>query len=268
MCNPRRVKITSTRDVCERWRREVASSVELSANVRGEVQLRQPLGSLGEPVRGALRLALTEGVEGWTPIDGGFRHEVAGGHLDYLIDEGALLIVATSEGTVREEATVCETLEGEVRAQLSAEGEGRYYDDRWGGHTPERAQDQAKAQAEEKLDQQVRAEIEKAKEVGANAVAAGVEEAAREKARRGLADKEIAERQRLEAEARKDLEAVGMRCNLAFNHLMSDAMLSVIREFTRQHGGEILRCEDGPGSLELELELPSGTGAALLWGQQ
>src|SRR5262249_57039713 len=52
MCNPRRVRITATRELAEAWQREVTRSVQLRGRVVGEARARQALGdALSTPVR-------------------------------------------------------------------------------------------------------------------------------------------------------------------------------------------------------------------------
>jgi hypothetical protein len=101
MCNPRRVTTTLTRDLAEAWRREVSRTVELRSQVAGEARIRQPLeASIGTPALRALQVALAAEGSGWTPVEEGFRRDVEGGYVVYLIDERALEIVAVLEDEV------------------------------------------------------------------------------------------------------------------------------------------------------------------------
>ena len=84
MCNPRRVKVTATRDINERWEIEVQRCVEMSEFVRGEARITQSLqGSLGEPILLAIQRALEEGVAGWEEDGDVYRHDVEGGYVSY-----------------------------------------------------------------------------------------------------------------------------------------------------------------------------------------
>jgi hypothetical protein len=62
MCNPRRVEVTATRAIAQAWEREVRRSASRTAEVRGEVRIRQPLDA-----------SASAGVPGWTPLGDGYR---------------------------------------------------------------------------------------------------------------------------------------------------------------------------------------------------
>src|SRR5438105_3473827 len=115
MCNPRRVTTTLTRDLAEAWQREVSRTVELRTRVTGEARIRQPLEtSIGAPALRALQLALAAGDSGWRPVDEGYRFDVEGGYVVYLIDQRALEIVAVLEDEVEAQGKASEVLSGQV----------------------------------------------------------------------------------------------------------------------------------------------------------
>ncbi len=253
MCNPRRVKVTATREVQESWQRVVERQVELSEEVAGEARVSQNLGgTLGDSVLIALRRALTRGAEGWEPVDGGYCHEVEGGYVVYRPETQNLEIVAVDQTTVQADVTSRRVVEGETRAVHSTEAESTWYDDHWGGRTEEVAQNEADALAQRRLDNKVRQSVE----ADQAAAEREVEDEARITAQEQLTQSAEAERARLAQQARDNLENVGVRCNLAFNRLLANAMRDALAAYARLHGGTVVRCSDEQqGELVMDIEL-------------
>ena len=77
MCNPRRIRVSASRQIDEAWQHEVSRTVELSATVTGEARVRQPLGTelSGQTLR-ALEVALAAPDSGWVQIENGYRMTV------------------------------------------------------------------------------------------------------------------------------------------------------------------------------------------------
>ncbi len=257
MCNPRRVKVTATREVQESWQQEVERRVELSEEVVGEARVRQSLGgTLGESVLVALRRALSRGAEGWEAVGEGYRHEVEGGHVVYRSETQNLEIVAVDQSMVQTEATVRRVVEGETRGSQSTEAETTWYDDNWGGRTEEVAQKEADALARRRLDNQARQKVEADQAAAEREVEGEVEDDARTTAEEQLAQAAKAERERLAQRARANLENVGVRCNLAFNRLLAGAMRDALAAYARRSGGTVVRCSgEDEDVLEMEIRL-------------
>lgn len=163
MCNPRRIRVTATRQLNQAWEREVSRTVELQQQVIGEARVRQPLdATLGTPALRALESALVADDSDWREVEEGYRYDVEGGYVIYLVDEQALEIVAALPDEVQTSAQASRRLEGTVNTEISAEGEGRYYDDGWGGRTKKVAEREAQIAAQQQLDNMSRAQIERA----------------------------------------------------------------------------------------------------------
>lgn len=255
MCNPRRVTITATRDLDEAWQQEVTRTLRLSAQVVGEARVHRSLAStLGRPALAALERTLAEGDPEWRETgDGGYRHDVEGGYVLYDPGDRVLEIVATRDDTVEVSGTATELLEGRVRATLSAAGEGRYYDDEWGGHTRERAEQQAGRRAETSLDDAGRRRVEEARRQAEAERAAEIEERAETAAREELETSAEERRRELAAQAAERLEEVGLRCRQAFHRLVGRAYREALLAYARRQGAEIVTDADDGGVIELEL---------------
>ncbi len=256
MCNPRRVTITATRELDEAWQAQVTRTAQLSAEVVGEARVRQSLAAtLGAPALAALERTLAEGDPEWQETeDGDYRHEVEGGYVVYDPDQRQLEIVATREDTVEASGSATELLEGRLRATLSVEGEGRYYDDEWNGHTRERAEKEAQRRAEAGVADAGRRQVEEAQRQAEDERASGVEAQAEDAAREQLDQAAEERRRELAAQARERLEDVGLRCRQAFHRLLGRAYRDALLAYARRQGAAIVTDADEDGVIELELQ--------------
>jgi hypothetical protein len=256
MCNPRRVTTTLTRDLAEAWRREVSRAVELRTRVAGEARIRQPLeASIGTPALRALQVALAAEGSGWTAVDEGFRRDVEGGYVVYLIDERALEIVAVQEDEVQARGEASGILTGEIREQISGQATATSYDDGWGGWTAERAEQEARRLAEQQLDETTRRRIAQAQrdaEVEQDpALRAQAEAAARAELERAVRERQVT----LAREARQRLEAVGLRCRQVFHASLAQAYREAILAYARNHGAQNISCREEGDTLEIEFHV-------------
>jgi hypothetical protein len=256
MCNPRRVTTTLTRDLAEAWRREVSRTVELRTRVAGEARIRQPLeDSIGGPALRALQVALASEGSGWTPVAEGYRHDVEGGYVVYLIDQKALEIVAVLEDEVEARGEAADVLTGEVREQISAQGTATSYDDGWGGWTPARAEQETHRIAEQQLDETARRRVaqaqREAEEQQDPALRARAEAAARAELERAAKERQAL----LARQAREHLEAVGLRCRQAFHASLAQAYREAILAYARSHGAQNISCTEAGDTLEIEFHV-------------
>ncbi len=254
MCNPRRITATATRELQEAWQREVTRTARVSAQVVGEARVRQPLGdSISREALAALELALAED-DAWEELeDGGFRHRVEGGFVVYHPNEQELEIVAVREDRVEETGSATEDVDILLDRTLEAEGTGRYYDDRYGGHTPERAEEAANQQAEAELDRQQQRAVEEAGLEAEDAASGAVQARADEAARANLERTAAETRAQLEAQAREHLENVGLRCRQAFHRVLARGYRDALLAYARSQGAEVVTHRDDDGTLDLEL---------------
>jgi FtsH ternary system domain X2 len=256
MCNPRRVTTTLTRDLAEAWQREVSRTVELRARVAGEARVRQPLeASIGAPALRALQVALANEGSGWVPVEEGFRRDVEGGYVVYLIDEKALEIVAVMEDEIEVRGGASSILTGEVREQISGEGSAISYDDGWGGRTAARAEEESHQIAMQKLDETARRRVlqaqREAEEQQDPALRAKAEEAARAELERATRERELS----LARQARQRLEAVGLRCRQAFHGALAQAYRDAFLAYARNHGAQNISCHEEGDTLEIEFHV-------------
>jgi hypothetical protein len=256
MCNPRRIRVTATRQIEEAWQREVSRSVQLQERVVGEARIRQPLETtIGRPALRSLESLLAANDSGWVEVEEGYRHEVEGGYVTYLIDEQALEIVATLEDIIQAAGEDTLIVEGTVQSEISAEGEGRYYDDNWGGHTMEVGRRVAQTQAEIELDAIARAQVEQAASEAERLVEAEVEAGARSQAEADLRRIASEREADLSAQARQRLDTVGTRCRQVFNRALAQAYRDAILAYAKRHGAENIQYSDNDNTVEIEFTL-------------
>ena len=252
MCNPRRVHVTATRPIAEAWRREISRVASLTERVVGEVRARPPLGTMGDPVIRALESRLATGERGWRQVEDGYRCDVEGGYVQYIADDRALLLVATAEDDVRAEGRASEILEGIAEGSVEASGEGRYYDDGFGGWTKERGEREALEQAQDKLDEAVRDRVAEHQRRAEQDRDRAVRERALADARSGIERQAYARRETLVDEARSRFEAVGVRGRRAFNEVLSRAYKDAILAYARRNGAEGVRCDESGDTMAIE----------------
>ena len=258
MCNPRRIRVTATRQLNEAWEREVSRTVELQGQITGEARVRQPLDStLGKPALRALESALATENSGWTEVEEGYRHDVEGGYVIYLVDEQALEIVATLSDDIQVSAQASRTLEGSVNTELSTEAEGRYYDDGWGGRTQEVAEKEAQTAAERELDEIARSQIEQAANQSEAQAAADIEAAARNQAQIQLQQQATQRQADLSTQAREHLDTVGVRCRQAFHRILASAYRDAILAYARRNGADNIQCSKDGNIIDIEFNLRS-----------
>ncbi|MEM7578406.1 MAG: molecular chaperone DnaJ [Cyanobacteria bacterium P01_A01_bin.80] len=258
MCNPRRIRVTATRQLNEAWQREVSRTIELQGQVTGEARVRQPLDStLGSPALRALESALADENSGWTEVEEGYRYDVEGGYVIYLADEQALEIVATLSDEIQVSAQASRTLEGSVNTELSTEGEGRYYDDGWGGRTREVAEQEAEKSAQQKLDEITRSQLEQAENEAEAEVSSEIEAAARTQAENQLQQQSTQRQAVLSNQARENLDTVGVRCRQAFNQVLARAYRDAILAYARRNGADNIQCSEDNNIIDIEFNLHS-----------
>ena len=256
MCNPRRVRVTATRQLIEAWEREIARSVELSGLVTGEARVHQQLDTcLGRPALRALERLLATGEAGWTAVDAGYRFDVEGGYVLYLVDEGALEIVAQISDEVRVSGEARARLGGTLDTVLEAQGEGTYYDDGYGQRTRESAEREAQAAAQRALDDLARQQLRRAQHDAEAAAAGDLEAEAHREAQRELDRQAVARREQLAAGARAQLDSVGLHCRQAFHRLLARSYRDAILAYAREHYAEGIECREDGHVIDIEFHV-------------
>jgi hypothetical protein len=257
MCNPRRIEITTTRQICEAWDREVRRMVEVSAMVEGAACVEQNLsGSVGISVLNVLEDTLTAGVAGWQPIEGGFRYAVHGGHAIYRPATYTLEIVAVATDQVGGWGEAITHLRGELQREVTERASARYFDDGYGGRTREVAEREARAAADSAIERAGRREAQQAADAAEAAEGQSVQAAAQARAQEDLRRKAEARRRELEARARESLAAVGSAARLAFQRLLAVGYRETLLSLARTRGATNVHCADNDGVLDIEFMLP------------
>lgn len=256
MCNPRRIRVTATRQLNEAWQQEVSRSVGLQERVIGEARVRQALDtSLGGPALMALEAVLSAKESGWQETEEGYRYNVEGGYVIYLPDDRALEIVAVLEDEVQAEGEASEVLEGQVAEEITAEGEGRYYDDGYAGRTREVGEREAQTAAQTKAEQHAQMRLAQIQQEAEQAASVGIEANARRQAEARLQQAVQQRQTELAENAQQHLETVGLRCRQAFHQVLAQAYRDAILAYAKRNGASHVHCQEEGDVVEIEFSL-------------
>jgi hypothetical protein len=266
MCNPRRIRVEATRQLVEAWSHEVRRQVTLHGEAVGRAEVRQPLGSmLGAPVLATLERVLQD-HEGWREVPEGFRLDLEGGYVVYHADTRELETVAELRTQVSAEQEATTSVGGVVTETLHVEGEGRYYDDSWGGYTEQTARRDAEQDARRRLadaEQDARrrladAAAERLARARQEAEAAAQEETearARAAAEEALSRARSAAQADLDRAAAERLEVIGARAQEALNGVLALAYRDAILAYARSRRAAGLEVSEADGVLRIEFEM-------------
>ena len=257
MCNPRRIEITATRQVAEAWAREVERVAEQAMTITGEARVRQALdASVAGPALAALERALEAGMPGWQAVEGGYRHDVDGGHVIYSPETRTLEIVAVLADEVRGQGSARARLEGRVEAEIQGSGGSFYYDDGYAGRTRDVARQEALAEAEVGIGRAVAVHLDEAARAAEAAAEAALRARAEAAARADLEARAAQAREALDARAAEHLHVVGGRARQAFHRLLAVAYRDALLALARARGAQDIHCSDAGEVLEIEFLLP------------
>ena len=257
MCNPRRIEVRATRSIAEAWEREVRRMASRIGVVRGETRIRQSLeGTIGAPALAALERALMAGTPGWVVFGDVYRYDVAGGYALYAMADRSLTIVAMEEEEIVVEQRVATQISGRVDDVITGSGVGTYYDDRYGGTSPEQAAAHARLAAENMVAGVVQQRIEQ--EVSSAESSLGPELQA-EAERRAQVDYEARFATR-STEIQREVEAravaIGAEVRRGFHSILARAYRDALLALARHRGAETVRCTEDGDMLEIEIMLP------------
>lgn len=257
MCNPRRVRVTATRVLAERWEREVERQVTLTGEAAGEARIREPLAAqIGAPTLAALDRALAR-AEGWERRGEVFVHDLPDGYVLYHPADRELEIVARLSETVVAEASAAVTVSGGIDEVVERVGVGVHYDDDWGGVTEQDARNNAERIAATGADAEAGRRLAEAR--GAFDVRAreAAEAAALDRAREVLAEDTARRGGELEQAARRRLTAIGVQGRGLFHVVLAQAYRDAILAYARTHRAEALSWSDEDGVIDIEFEIPA-----------
>lgn len=259
MCNPRRVVVRLAQDVREEWSRTVEERVTEHTDIAAEEVLETRIdltAELGDIALEELRALLAEGYGGWQPDGDASTLALDNGvTLRYHPDSGVLQVVARLSETVEAAASGSSTASGLVAGAVEVEGQGRYYDDGWGGHTEESARRAAEHDAQRRLTQaqdHLRAEQQQA---ALEAARQQAEAQARAEAQALLEE----ERERRQAVLRERLEAVlhesEEEVQAAIGALLGQTYRRALLRLTRENGGQVVQDRESDGTIDLVLRI-------------
>lgn len=261
MCNPRRVEVTATRQVRESWEREVRRVEQVTGTLCGEARIRQALDdSLGGPALMALQTLLANGFAGWTEqADGGYRHDVEGGHVLYHPEDRSLEIVATVSEEIVATGEASEQVSGRIDEDFRITKEGGYYDDGHGGHTEERARQAAQQAADAAIQETILQRRAAAGDAAEQQRDAALRARASQDAARSIAERGAARQPELARRARERLEEVGVRARQGFHRLLAHAYRDALTGMARRKGvaNQDIAIRETDEYLEIEFQFPN-----------
>lgn len=262
MCNPRRVRVTATRNLTAAWREEIEQTASLTGTVTGEARITHAFGAdLPAPVRAAFARML-DADPAWQWADGGYRLEVEGGVVTYFPDSAEVEIHAWATAEISAEASARREMSGTTEVTGEGEGEGEYYEDGFAGRTKGKATKAAREAAERAAEADARARL--SEESAAESAEArrrlqaergAVEEEARANAAEQLRETGEERRVTLEADARRRLEEIGERCMLPLRERLRDTYVEVLTAYARSQGAQNLVTRDEGGVATIEFEM-------------
>jgi hypothetical protein len=255
MCNPRRVRVTATREIAEAWQQQVRRRAQRTGRADGEVRIREPLGTtIGGPTLAALATVLA-GSPGWERDGDAYRHELEHGYVLYDPAARELEIVATATADVSVSIEATTTAAGELAEEVRGEGEGVYYDDEWQGVTADDARRDAEQNAAAALDDAARRRLDRARREIDEREGAQVQAEAEAEADAALSEAAAERSVQLRDEAAARLTATGIEGRNLFYQALGAAYRDAIMAFARNRGAEGLRCTESDGIVDIEFEL-------------
>lgn len=262
MCNPRRIRVTATRDVIESWQVELERSVQLSDAVASELEVSYPFGgTLGARTRTVFEQALAA-APAWRESEGVHHLELAGGQVAYHPGSGELRVTTRLEDVVSVEGHAAERRTGKVAETARGRGVGRYYDDGEGGLSRSTAQRYARMSAEaeaeanaRELAEAVRRRAEADSARAARDLERDVERAASADAARRLEEERTRARGQLEARNREQLQQVAEAGLLAVNAVLAGAYQNALLTYARERGATGVECVDSDGVISIQFEM-------------
>jgi hypothetical protein len=258
MCNPRRVRVTATRNLAESWKQEVRRQVNRSGQATGAARVREPLSAtLGTPTLAALASVLAR-TPGWERSGDAFVHQLDGGYVRYDAARRELEIVAVATGTVEVSLDGSVVVEGSLDTSIQVEGVGIYYGDGYGGTSPATARAAARHDAAAALDAEAKQQRTEARRETDERAGAAVLRDVTERAETAF-DEATAEREeQLREQAAAELTAVGIEGRNVFHQALAAAYRDAILAYARSRGAEGIRCAEQGGTVDIEFELVVG----------
>lgn len=261
MCNPRRITVQAKRKISEAFRAEIKRAFTARGDVSSEARLEQQIDDLlPKPARIAFESAMRDDPQ-WVWSAGSYRRTVPGGAVTYRPDSGELEIVIELRQAIEAvgEATLEHT--GEVSDEVTADAVGVYYDDGWRGHTKDRAESAARAEAEKNLDELAerrRAALlgraEESARLALHAKSGEAEAQARRTAEQQLTAQAEQARDVLDGEATRQLEVVQSEVLQGILQTVAAGYSRALQAYAAEHG-ENLRVSEDNGVIEIQFEM-------------
>ncbi|GAA3250408.1 molecular chaperone DnaJ [Dactylosporangium siamense] len=255
MCNPRRIRVSATRELNEAWQEQVERAVTRVGAAVGVARLREPLdATVGGPTLVMLERALAA-ADGWVQDGDAFRRDLDGGYVTYHADTSELEIVAEVSAEVSAGGRATRTIGGHLDTRIEATGVGVFYDDLYDGVTEDDARRNAQDDLRRNLDAGRQQLLREAVQAEEQRLAADLDRAAGDQADIQLARVTAERETELRQEAARRLTAIGIEARGAFHRILADAYRDAILAYARTHGAEGLSVVERDGALEIEFEL-------------
>ncbi|WIM99413.1 molecular chaperone DnaJ [Actinoplanes oblitus] len=255
MCNPRRIQVSATRHLAQEWERQLERVVQRSAEVLGEARIAENLGaSLGRPTLIALERVL-ERSPAWRRDGETYRLELDGGYVAYHLDRRELEIVAQVRDRIAATGRAATRVSGSIDTEVSASGEGVYYDDGWGRLTPADARREARRNLAENLDRAEETERLRAYAAAEREHGGDLEAAAGQEADAKLAHDRAVVSAELRRKAAALITEVGAAGRAAFHAVLAEAYRDAIMAYARVRGATNLVMTEENGVVDIQFEI-------------
>lgn len=255
MCNPRRVHVTSARELREDWQHRVTESVSATGRVVRAATVQHDVSGFGGPVLAELPAVLAT-APGWRAAGACFEYRLGeDAHAVYDPAAQRLVVIAEESRDLTVYHTVEETISGTTLGEVSATGEGWYYDDEWGGRTEAKAREGAEAQAERDFAEKGRQKVEQDKAAAAANLQGAMRQKGQEEAAAAHARESELVGDELERAARRRVRILNQRAINALNRAGGLAARAVLVRFASENGARVDVDEEDDTVVRLEFTM-------------
>lgn len=259
MCNPRRVVVRLAQEVREEWSRTVEERVTEQTDIAAQEVLETRIdlaAELGDIALEEMRALLAEGYGGWQPDNEVYTLALENGvTLRYQPTSGHLQVVARLNETVEAAASGSSAASGLVAGTVEVEGQGRYYDDGWGGHDEASARRAAERDAQQRL---ARAQ-EQLRDAQQQAALDAARQQARAQARAEAQTHLEEETERRRAILHEQLGALlresEEEVQAAIGPLLGQTYRRALLRLARENGGSVVQDSESDGAIDLVLRI-------------
>jgi hypothetical protein len=246
-------------EVREEWSRTVEEHVTEQTEIAAQETLETYIdltAELGDIALEEMRALLQDGYDEWQPDGNTYTRALENGiSLRYTPDSGHLQVVARLSETVEAAASGSSAASGLVEGQVAVEGQGRYYDDEWGGYTEQRARRAAEQDAQRQISrarEQLLAEQQQdSLDTARQQARARAQAEARARLEEETERRQAMLQEHLETLLRESEEMV----QAAIGPLLGQTYRRALLRLAHENGGQVVQDSESEGSIDLVLRI-------------